>query len=427
MSALRRLRNSWILWVTAIVLACFSNAVAQASYKVTDLGAEGNDNLGCAMSVNNEGWTEIMVGNLPPGQQDNLFGKLLNGRALIDVDGFKLDLGTLGGSNSWMNWGEINDFGQIVGYSETAVPDPNGEDICGFGTHLTCRPFLWQFLHMSALPTLGGNNGQASAINDGGQIVGFAENGAVDSTCPPGTTNNRIALPVLWEKGTAKALPLVGNDPDGDAFWINDQGQAVGYSGNCTTALHGVSWENGIVSPLLDLGTGAIAQGINNRGQIVGQVGSPDGTTFYAAVWQNGADGAVTNLRTPPGDAAAFASGINDRGQVVGSSLDSNFNWSHAFIWQDNVMTDLNTLFPASSNLFPVMANKINERGQISGMAIVLSGSHAGDIHAFLATPVRQSIGRSVAEVAPTHPKSNLPANAGEQHLQRFGLVHFGR
>jgi probable HAF family extracellular repeat protein len=427
MSAVRRLRNSWILWVTTVVLACFSNAVAQASYKVTDLGAEGNDNLGCAMSVNNEGWTEIMAGNLPTGQQDSFFGTLLNGRALIDVDGFKLDLGTLGGTNTWMNWGEINDFGQVVGYSETAVPDPNGEDICLFGTHLTCRPFLWQFLHMSALPTLGGNNGQASAINDGGQIVGFAENGAVDSTCPPGTTNNRIALPVLWEKGTAKALPLVGNDPDGDAFWINDQGQAVGYSGNCTTALHGVSWENGIVSPLLDLGTGAIAQGINNRDQIVGQVGSADGTTFYAAVWQNGADGAVTNLRTPPGDAAAFASGINDRGQVVGSSLDSNFNWSHAFIWQDNVMTDLNTLFPASSNLFPVMANKINERGQISGMAIVLSGRDAGNIHAFLATPAHQSMGRTVADVAPTRPKSNVPANVGNQLLHRFGLGQVGR
>jgi hypothetical protein len=171
---------------------------------------------------------------LPPGQQDSLLGTLLNGRILIDIDGFKLDLGTLGGTNSSSNWGEINDFGQIVGDSETAVPDPNGEDICGFGTHLTCRPFLWQFLQMSALPTLGGNNGQASAINNRGRIVGFAENGAVDSTCPPNTTNNRIALPVLWEKGTAKPLPLVGNDPDGDAFWINDQGQAVGYSGNCT-------------------------------------------------------------------------------------------------------------------------------------------------------------------------------------------------
>jgi len=379
------------------------------------------------MSLNDQGWTEIMAGSLPPGEQDSFFGQLLNGRALIDIDGFKLDLGTLGGTNTWMNWGEINDFAQVVGYSETSVPDPNGEDICLFGTHLTCRPFLWQFPHMRALPTLGGNNGQASAINNFGQIVGFAENGALDTSCPPGTTNDRIALPVLWKKGNAQGLPLVAGDVDGDAFWINDQGQAVGYSGNCTTAVHGASWENGTVSPLQDLGTGAIAQGINNRGQIVGQVGSADGTTFYAAVWQNGADGAVTNLFTPPGDAAAFASGINDRGQVVGSSLDSNFNWSHAFIWQDNVMTDLDTLFPASSNLFPVMANKINERGQISGMAIVLSGPDAGNIHAFLATPVNQSIGRSVADIAPTRPKSNLPANLGNQFLRRFGLGRFGR
>jgi probable HAF family extracellular repeat protein len=112
---------------------------------------------------------------------------------------------------------------------------------------------------------------------------------------------------------------------------------------------------------------------------------------------------------------SAIATGINDQGQVVGSTWDSNFNWSHAFIWQDGVMTDLNTLFPASSNLFATMANKINERGQISGMAIVLSGPDAGNIHAFLATPAHQSMGKSVAEVARTHPKSSLPANAGEQ------------
>jgi probable HAF family extracellular repeat protein len=67
------------------------------------------------------------------------------------------------------------------------------------------------------------------------------------------------------------------------------------------------------------------------------------------------------------GDYAAIARGINNRGQVVGSTFDSNFDWAHAFIWQDNVMTDLNTLF-ASSNLFATMANKINERGQISAM-----------------------------------------------------------
>ncbi len=424
MSTLRQLRNFWIPWVTTIVLACFSNAAAQASYRVTDLGSEGSDNLGCAMSVNNEGWTEIMAGSLPPGQVDNIFGTLLSGRALIDINGFKLDLGTLGGPNTWMNWGEINDFGQIVGDSETAALDPNGEDICGFGTHLTCRPFLWQNRHMSALPTLGGNNGQASAINNRGQIVGFAENGTVDSTCQPGTTNNRIQLPVLWENGKARALPT-GTDPDGDAFWINDQGEAVGDTGTCGGAtVHAVSWENGTISPPLpDFGTGSIAEGINNEGQIVGLVGSPDNTTQYGALWQNGV---LTNLGLLPGDFGGLASGINNKGQVVGSNFDSNFNWSHGFLWQNGVMTDLNTLFPASSNLFATMANKINERGQISGMAIVLSGPDAGNIHAFLATPANQSMGKSVAEVAPTHPKSNMPANVGNEHLPRL-VVGLGR
>jgi probable HAF family extracellular repeat protein len=422
MRTLRQLQNFWILWVTTIVLACFSDAVAQVSYKVTDLGAQGSDNLGCAMSVNNHGWTEIMAGSLPPGQQDSLLGTLLNGRALIDVDGLKIDLGTLGGSNSWMNWGQINDRGQVVGYSETAVPDPDGEDVCGFGTGRTCRPFLWQHGHMRALPTVGGNNGQASAINNRGQIAGYAETPVVDSGCPPYKT----ALPVLWEKGKAQPLPTVGSDPDGIAYGINDQGQAVGYSGTCTAALHAVLWQNGTAFPLPDLGfpRSNLAWAINDQGQIVGQVRSADGTTKYATLWQNGT---MTNLGLLPGDFGASASGINNQGQVVGSAWDSNFNWSHGFIWQNGVLTDLNTLFPASSNLFAVMANKINERGQISGMAIVRSGPNEGNIHAFLATPVWQSIGRSVAEVAPTRPKSNLPANVDKQLLPRFGPGRFER
>jgi len=425
MTTLRKLRSSWILWVSTIVLACFGNAAAQASYRVTDLGAEGKDNLGCAMSVNNEGWTEIMVARMPPGSQDNIGGKLLKGRALVDVDGFKFDLGDLGGKNTWMNWGEINDFGQIVGDSETAVLDPNGEDICGFGTHLTCLPFLWQNGHIRALPTLGGNNGQASAINNRGQIVGFAENGIVDSTCSVGRTNNRIQLPVLWESGNAQPLPT-GTDPDGDAFWINDPGQAVGDTGTCGGAtLHGASWKNDTLTTLQDLGTFAQAFSINNQGQIVGFVGSADNSTQYGALWQNDTD-TVTALGLLPGDFGGIASGINNKGQVVGSNFDSKFNWSHAFIWQNNVMTDLNKLFPASANLRPVMANKINDSGQISGMAVVISGPEEGNIHAFLATPANQSIGKSVADVVPTRPNSNLPANVGNQPSQRFG-VPFGR
>ncbi len=423
MSTLRRLRNFWIPWVTTIVLACFSDAVAQVSYKVTDLGTMNNGNLGCAMNVNNQGWTEVMYGTLAPFS-DSVFGTLVQGRAAINIDGLKIDLGTLGGPNSWMNWGQINERGATVGMAETSVPDPDGEDVCGFGTGLTCRPFVWRNGHMSALPTVGGNNGQASAINNSGQIAGFAETTVIDSGCPPGPPF-KTTLAVLWEKGKAQPLPTVGSDPDGVAVGINDQGQAVGYSGTCTAASHAVLWENGTAFPLPDFGIARsnIANGINDQGQIVGQSRSPDGTTRYATLWQNGA---ITNLGLLPGDFGAFASGINNKGQVVGSAFDSNFNWSHGFIWQNGVLTDLNTLFPASSNLYATMANKINERGQISGMATVLTGPHAGkEIHAFLATPVNASIGTSVADVARTQPKITLPANVGKQVLQRFGLGRF--
>jgi len=414
MSTLRQRGNFWIPWVTAIVLACFSDAVAQVSYRVTDLGDLNGGNLGCAMAVNNRGWTEIMYGTeIDPLQ----VGPLVKGRAAINIEGLKIDLGTLGGKNSWTMYNGINDRGEAVGLAETADPDPNGEDLCGFRTHLTCRPFFWKNGHMTALPTLGGNNGQASGINRHGQIAGFAENGIEDSTCPPNATNNRITLPVLWEKGKAQPLPTVGSDPDGQAWGINNLGQAVGYSGTCTFP-NAVLWENGTAIPLPDLGIpGALAVAINDQGQIVGQGVSADGTVL-AAVWQNNT---VTGLGLLPGDATSFAEGINNQGQVVGSNTDSAGDWSHAFIWQNGVMTDLNTLFPASSNLYATMANSINERGQISGMATVLSGPNAGKIHAFLATPVNASLGKSIAEVARTHPKITLPANVGNQILHRFG------
>ena len=433
MNALRDVRNLWMPLLTTVALVCFGDAAAHVRYIVTDLGSEGNDDLGCAMALNDQGWTEIMAGVLDPTQVDFSGAPILSGRALIDVDGFKTDLGTLGGPNSWMMWGEINDSGQAVGDSETAAPDPNGEDICLFGTHRTCRPFLWQPSNisarpvhgrMSALPTLGGNNGQASAINNLGQVVGFAEDGTVDSTCLPNTTNDMTDLPVLWENGKAHALPRVDKNPDGVAFWINDQREAVGYSGTCVSALHAVSWKNNTVSVLPDLGHGGIAYSIDNRGQIAGAVGSADGSTQSGAIWRHGR---LTSLQLLPGDFGGIATGINDKNQVVGSNYDSNGNWSHAFIWQDNQVIDLNRQFPANSNLFAVMANKINDRGQISGMAIVRSGPDKGNIHAFLATPVGETADESVADVAPTRPKSNSSAISAKHVLRRFGLGRFAR
>jgi len=403
--------------VTTIVLGCFSTAFAQQSYRVEDLGTLHDGFFGCTMGINSRGWTETQYGLLESG-------KLVKGRIGINADGFTLDIGTLGGHNSWDNpfGGEINDRGEAVGYSETSVPDPDGEDVCGFGTKLTCRPFLWHQGQLSALPVLDGNNGQATAMNNRGQITGFAETTIPDPGC---ASPSHTMLPVLWEKGQPQPLPTVGGDLDGAANALNDRGQVVGYSGTCTAGLHAILWEDGKANPLQDLGAGAQAFGVNDQGQIVGLVGSPDSPTFYAALWENGT---LTNLGTVPGDFAAIASGINNRGQIVGSTLDSSFNFDrNAFIYQDGVMTSLSKLFPADSNLYPTMANQINDRGQIVGMATVLSGPHMGETHAFLATPVNESLGKSVADVVRVHPKSNLSSNVGKQLLQRFGLGRFGQ
>jgi probable HAF family extracellular repeat protein len=421
MNTLRRLRKFWIPAVATMVLGCFSDASAQIRYKITDLGINNSkDNFSMSMGLNNQGWAENMDGFVNP-PENNMGTTVSRGRAVISIYGINIDLGTLGkpGANSWINWGGINDRGEAVGMSETSVPDPNDEDLCGFGTFLTCVPFLWRDGHMSALPTLGGNNGQASAINNRGEAVGFAETANADPTCPPAPAE----VPVLWEKGQAHALPLEGSDPDGFAFGINDRGQAVGYSGNCFFATHAVMWKNGTVVVLQDLGgtKSNIAFVISNRGQIAGKVRSADGSTYVAALWQP--DGTLKILGFVPGDHAAFATGINDRGQVVGNSVDSSNNWSHGFIWQNDVMTNLNTLIPAESNLSVISASNINDRGQISGMATVVAGPHTGDIHAFLATPDEEHEGRSIADVLTTQPK--LPAHACNHLLRKFGRIGF--
>jgi probable HAF family extracellular repeat protein len=414
MTTLRQLRNFWILGVATMVLACFSNAVAQASYKVQDLGVQHPDNLGMAMGLNNQGWTLNMEQLLDPFSV-SLSAHLVSGTDNITIGELKLPLGTLGGPNSSINWNGINDPGQAVGMSETSVPDPNGEDLCLFGTHLTCLPFLWQNGVMSALPTLGGNNGQASAINNRGQIAGYAENGIADPTCQPGTENFMIDLPVVWTKVQgriqAQPLPLYGMDTDGIAYGINDHGMAVGYSGTCTAANEAVVWQNGTAIPLPNLGTQyGVAYAINDRGQIVGQAIDSNGTPL-AAIWQNNTIASLGPLLS--GDIASFATSINNRGQAVGSSFNSNngASWSRGLLWQNGVTTDLNTLFPASSHLFVISASNINESGQIAGMAVDMSGPHAGNIvHAFLATPVKEDMGKSVADVVTTHPTVNLPA-----------------
>ena len=53
-----------------------------------------------------------------------------------------------------------------------------------------------------------------------------------------------------------------------------------------------------------------------------------------------------------------------------------------------SALTDLNTLIPANSPYYLVFANRINDAGEIVGMAV---DQRTGNMHAFLATPVPAS------------------------------------
>ena len=104
----------------------------------------------------------------------------------------------------------------------------------------------------------------------------------------------------------------------------------------------------------------------------------------HAFFWQNGV---MTDLGTLEGDSNSIAYNINDKAQVVGISCDVNFNCC-PFLWENDVMTDLNTLIPPNSSLYLTFGAAINNRGEITGSACVLSnGACTTELPAFLAVP----------------------------------------
>lgn len=291
------------------------------------------------------------------------------------------DLGTLGGPNSEPEFFS-DEKDQVAGIAETSIPDPFGEDICGFGTQLTCLPFLWINGVMTALPTLGGNNGVASSVNNHGQVVGGAEN-STPSNCASPFPKFQFR-PVVWEHGQIRELPRLRGDSNGRAYASNDRGQIVGQSTRCVTPIrtNPVLWEDDSVTYLGSFGgTAGYALGVNNRGQAFGESNLPGDTTSHAFLWEKRIG--MKDLGTLPGDFSSIAYGIDNEGRVVGTSCDEAFN-CRAFLWQHGVMTDLNTLIPNGSPSVLLEADGINSRGEIVGAAFNMT---KGETHAFLATP----------------------------------------
>ena len=99
--------------------------------------------------------------------------------------GLMMDLGTLGGSDTLpvSAASNINDCEEIVGFSETATPDPLGEIFCG--NSLKCLPFLLARQRDEPASNTRRQQWPSHRYNNRGQVIGFSENSTPDSTCVP--------------------------------------------------------------------------------------------------------------------------------------------------------------------------------------------------------------------------------------------------
>ena len=356
-------------------------------YRVVTLESLGGTSS-AGNGINNQGWV-TGYSNLPGDSARH---------ATLWRDGETIDLGTLGGANSSTVWPVKNNGGLIAGIAETGAADPLGEAwscaafFPGGGTDSTCVGFVWERGTMHPLPTLGGNNGFATGVNNRGQVVGWAENAVEDATCnAPQVLQFRAAI---WDvrRGGVQELPPLPGDTSSAATAINNRGQVVGISGICDNAVgrfsatSAVLWENGTAIDIGNLGGSAwhTPMAINDRGEVVGfsNHSASDGGAFNARAFYWSKSAGILDLGTLPGDSTSQALGINSRGQVVGVSCGAS--GCRGFLWEKGVMTDLNSLTGPGFVDHISVAGDINDRGQITGQLV---DAQSGELRAFIATP----------------------------------------
>lgn len=201
------------------------------------------------------------------------------------------------------------------------------------------------------LPPL--NNGSriqitARDINNGGTIVGAAQDGSTGSMTAVYWTRNATG---------ASSLGLIG-----EAFGVNDSGHAVGVyaKGSLSRAFlsRGGRWVD--LGAVGGSGVTARATAISNTGLIAG---TSDGDTIpvrWSYDINNGSSNPVLERLPLSADLALPApSAINDAGDVVGSAWTSGFAGTRAVLWRNGQVIQLAS--------FNSKAYGINNAGQIVG------------------------------------------------------------
>lgn len=168
-------------------------------------------------------------------------------------------------------------------------------------------------------------------------------------------------------------------DPGGVAscgYGLNNMGEIVGCYWTSAKKPKAFLWsaERGVVDLSKQIGTDvAFAKDVNDRGIIVGQLGSEE---FGQAFCWDPVNGLC--ILDNAGANSSCANGINDRGLIVG-----HYEYQgrmHACLWTDsNSRIDLNELLPPGSQWELQAAWAINDRDQVVGY-----GAKNGQPHDFL-------------------------------------------
>lgn len=246
----------------------------------------------------------------------------------------------------------INDAGQIAGWADT----PNGLDV---------HPFLYGDGVMTDLGTLGGSSGFVNAMNAAGQVVGLASIGHVDG--------HDVYHAFLYGNGVMMDLGTLGGSTS-EALDVNDAGEAVGYAYLADDGTHhAFLYSDGVMHDLGTLGGSySTARAVNAAGQVVGDSAIAGDQAVHAFLYT---DGAMIDLDTTGGEGST-AVDINDAGDVVGSVATAEDFREHAFLYRDGVLTELGAFAGGSSE-----AAAVNEAAEVVGWSAI---DAQGTLHPFL-------------------------------------------